>query len=35
MDVHSVLPWTLKRHNLSFLGRGRMDNLLKGQKLVQ
>jgi hypothetical protein len=29
MDVHSVLPWTLKRHYLSFLGQGRMDNQLK------
>ena len=29
VDVHSVLPWTLKHHNLSFLGQGRMDNLLK------
>jgi hypothetical protein len=29
MDVHSVLPGTLKRHNLSFLGQGRMDNLMK------
>ena len=22
VDVHSVLPWTLKHHNLSFLGQG-------------
>jgi hypothetical protein len=29
MDVHSVPPGRLKLHNLSFLGRGRMDNLLK------
>jgi hypothetical protein len=29
MDVHSVLLRTLKRHNLSFPGQGRMDNLSK------
>jgi hypothetical protein len=29
VDVHSVLRWTLEHHNLSFLGQGRMDNLLK------
>jgi len=29
MDVHSVLRESLKSRNLSFLGRGRMDNLLK------
>ena len=29
VDVHSVLPWTLKHHNLSFLGQDRIDNLLK------
>ena len=29
MDVHSVPLGPLKLHNLSFLGRGRMDNLLK------
>jgi hypothetical protein len=29
MRVHSVLRGTLKLRNLSFLGSGRMDNLLK------
>jgi len=29
MDVHPVLRGTLKLRNLSFLGSGRMDNLLK------
>jgi hypothetical protein len=31
MDVHPVLRGTLKFRNLSFLGPGRMDNLLKAQ----
>ena len=29
VDVHLVLPGTLKLRNLSFLGSDRMDNLLK------
>jgi hypothetical protein len=29
MDVHPILPGTLKLRNLSFLGSDRMDNLLK------
>ena len=29
MDVHLLLPGTLKLRNLSFLGSDRMDNLLK------
>jgi hypothetical protein len=29
VDVHLVLPGTLKLRNLSFLGSDQMDNLLK------
>jgi len=29
MTVHPVLPGTLKYRNSSFLGPGRMDNLLE------
>ena len=29
VDVHLILPGTLKLRNLSFLGSDRMDNLLK------
>jgi hypothetical protein len=35
MDVHSVPLGQLKIRNLSFLGRGRMDNLLKAHILVE
>jgi hypothetical protein len=30
MEVHLVLPGTLKLRNLSFLGSDQKDNLLKG-----